>query len=236
MKKLSEASYNERLFSGGIRKNLHLARFKWIIDRIRKYNCKCEKIVEIGCGDAKILDLIPWKPMRYVGIDANWEGALDNAKSKWLDNKSFEFKECVNPKKMGLRDEIFDIAICMETLEHVSHSLAINYIKELVKSTNGYLFITVPNEIGIIFFLKFLIKKGFGDSESYSFQEVISQTIGKTNKVIRLEHKGFNYRTFIKEVSCLIEIIEVSGIPINFFPPYLNFGVGIIGKRKLSNT
>ena len=47
---------------------------------LKNYSIKTEKILEIGCGDAKSLEFLNPKPVFYVGIDANWEGLLDIAK------------------------------------------------------------------------------------------------------------------------------------------------------------
>lgn len=63
------------------------------------------------------------------------------------------------PEDMELNGEEFDISICMETLEHIPPDLVGGYLKELSKATKNYIFISVPNEIGVVFLFKHLVKK-----------------------------------------------------------------------------
>lgn len=83
LKKKQGYGYNERLFSNGIRGKLHISRFEWVKERLSKLNCQCERVVELGCFDAKTIDFLPTKPDLYVGFDAEWENGLSLAKKKW---------------------------------------------------------------------------------------------------------------------------------------------------------
>jgi 2-polyprenyl-3-methyl-5-hydroxy-6-metoxy-1,4-benzoquinol methylase len=232
MKSTGEAGYNERLFSGGIRKKLHQARFNWVAKNLEKLGCGTDSCLELGCFDGKVLDFLPNKPSRYLGLDANWEGGLDIAREKWKSETRFEFRQCTAPQEMGISGEKFDISICMETLEHVPPNMVIPYLQELFKATKKYLFITVPNEKGIVFALKFLTHRLLGRrTEKYTLAEFISAALGRTSKVSRGEHKGFDYDLLVKQVSGFFKVTEVSGIPFSFLPIWMNFGVGIIGKN-----
>lgn len=233
MKKLSEAGYNERLFSGGLRSTLHMARFNWLKKSLKRLQCQYDSILELGCFDGKVLDFLPEAPTRYMGLDANWEDGLDIAKEKWKSHQqNYQFKQCQAPENMDLNGERFDISLVMETFEHIPPNLVSPYLKALSEATRGYIFITVPNEIGVVFFCKYLVKRLFGDTESYSMREFVNETLGRTDKVDREEHKGFNYNQLTSEVGEYFDVIELSGHPFGFFPAYLNFGVGIIGKQK----
>lgn len=75
--------YNERLFSRGLRRKLHLARFHWVNAEITRWHGSSRSVLELGCFDGKLIDFLSDKPSRYVGFDANWEGGLDAAKVKW---------------------------------------------------------------------------------------------------------------------------------------------------------
>jgi len=233
MKKASEAGYNERLFSKGIRGKLHTARFEWLVKSILRLGCGSETVLELGCFDGKVIDYLPKKPTRYRGLDANWEGGLDLAKDRWKNENNYVFKYCKTPEDMGIAGEKYDISICMETLEHVPPQMVAPYLEKLAEATNEYLFVTVPNEIGIVFFFKHIVKFLLrGDTYSYTLIEFMNETLGNTEKVQRGTHKGFNYNDLVTTISDYFEIIEVSGHPLAFAPASLNFGVGIIGKRK----
>ena len=120
----------------------------------------------------------------------------------------------------------------METLEHIPPQAVDPYLAELAKATKGYLFVTVPNELGILFLCKHLVKRCFKNAHHYTFSELVNQTLGNTEKVKRNEHKGFNYKSLISQISDHFEIVEVSGNPLAFMPTSLNFGVGIIAKAS----
>lgn len=235
MKKLSDTSYNERLFSGGVRGFLHGARYRWFTRRLKSMNISHSSLLDLGCFDGKVIDYLTPPPKAYVGLDANWEGGLDIAKSKWIDHPNYKFRLCNSPEEMNIDTEFFDVSVCMETLEHVPPEMVDPYLKEMAKVTNGYIFITVPNEIGIVFICKYIVKSIFGDTQSYTFKELVYETLGMTHKVNRFDHKGFNYKVLAKQVSKHFDLVEVSGHPFTFGPTSLNFGIGIIGKARKTN-
>ena len=232
MKKLTEAGYNERLFNGGLRGILHSARYHWLYSTIESIGCDSNTVIELGCFDGKAIDYLPKSPSKYLGLDANWEGGLDLARDKWRGHDRYRFQLCNKPEDIDLNGEKFDIAICMETLEHIPTGLVAGYIEELSKATKDYLFVSLPNEIGVVFFFKHLVKLLYGDREKYTLFEFLNQVIGRTHKVKRDNHKGFNYYHMIDQLEESFDIVDVSGFPLSRLPSYLNFGVGIVAKRK----
>ena len=234
MKKIAEAGYNERLFGKGFRGKLHSARFKWLVKSILQLKCEYKTILELGCFDGKVIDYLPEKPIHYLGLDANWEGGLEIANDKWRHQSNYIFKQCESPEEMKTIDDKYDISICMETLEHVPPQMVGPYLKELANVTKEYVFITVPNEIGMVFFFKYIIKRIFGNSGNYTYtlREFLNESLGNTENVERNQHKGFNYKLLVSQISDHFEIIEVSGHPLSFMPARFNFGIGIIGKSK----
>lgn len=233
MKKMSEAGYNERLFTDGFRGKLHRARYEWLAKSLLRLGCDTRTVLELGCYDGKVIDYLHDKPARYLGLDADWEGGLDLARERWKDESDYVFRYCTTPEEMGLTGEKFDISICMETLEHVPPDLVAPYLEKLAAATKDYLFVTVPNEKGIVFFFKYIIKTVLtGDTSDYTFKEFVNASLGNTDKVERGDHKGFNYDDLVAEISEYFDVIEVSGHPLGFAPASLNFGVGIIGKPR----
>jgi 2-polyprenyl-3-methyl-5-hydroxy-6-metoxy-1,4-benzoquinol methylase len=233
MNKEYEAGYNERLFTNGIRGKLHSARFEWLARSLLRLECAYPKVLELGCYDGKVIDYLPEKPTSYLGLDANWEGGLDIAEDKWKNQSNYMFRQCTTPEQMGIIGKQYDISICMETLEHIPPQMVAPYLEKLAKVTKEYIFITVPNEIGMVFFFKHIAKKlFFGDAESYTVSEFINETLGNTDKVKRIDHKGFNYKQLITQMSDYFDIVEISGFPLAFAPTSLNFSIGIIGKSK----
>jgi 2-polyprenyl-3-methyl-5-hydroxy-6-metoxy-1,4-benzoquinol methylase len=228
------AGYNERLFSGGFRSQLHLARFRWFAAEVAKRGCATDRVLELGCFDGKLLDFVPASPSRYVGFDANWEGGLDLARAKWAHRPSCSFHLATSPEDMRLAaDDRFDIAVAMETLEHVPPDMVDGYLRQIADHLDGYLFITVPNETGPVFLGKWAAKAMLGgDPERYSASEVLNATLGRTDRVQRREHKGFNYRKLVAEIENHFEVIEVGGHPLGFLPPAMCFGIGVVARRR----
>lgn len=226
--------YNERLFSGGIRSRLHLARFHWFADAVNRLGCPTDSILELGCFDGKILDFFKTPPTRYVGLDANWEGGLDKARARWANRAGCSFFKVTSPEEIQLKDSyIFQLAVAMETLEHVPPAMVDGYLRIISAHLDGYLFVTVPNEMGPVFLLKWLAKRILnGDAHEFSFAELANSTLCRTHKVPRRQHKGFDYRSLLAEIDKYFTPVEVSGHPFGFLPLSLCFGIGIIAKSK----
>ncbi len=238
-------SYNKRLFSWNIiRKSFHYSRFNWLKKTLKKYSIEYSNVLEIGCFDGKLLDYLPYPPKKYIGFDADWEGGLGLAQEKYghLDNIAFSF--VLNPDEMKLKeDEFFNLAVCMETFEHIPPTLVCPYLEKVSKHLNGYFLITVPNEKGPFFILKRILKpKNKKEENSYAFSiwDLINLTFGRTNRVIRKEHKGFDYDHLIYDIRKYFDIVSVQGYSIfRFIPLFLSIGVGIVAvpkNHKLQNN
>ena len=63
-------SYNERLFSRGLRGYIHLARFRWLERCIHRFGLKPERVVELGCYDGR----------------ARWQGGRKKGKGSHMVN------------------------------------------------------------------------------------------------------------------------------------------------------
>ena len=122
----------------------------------------------------------------------------------------------------------------METLEHLSPQLIDGYLRKLARQTRHYILITVPNEKGLVFLSKWLVKKLIiGDALDYTFSELANATLGRMHKVRRSEHKGFDYDCLIaKEVAVYFDVSSISGYPFRLLPTSLCFGVGIVGRKR----
>lgn len=232
MKTKADTGYNERLFSSGLRKRLHMARFFWLRRKLEDLGCPAARIVELGCFDGKVLDFLPSKPDYYVGYDANWEGGLNLARQKWHSYPNYQFRVCTTPAEMDLGSERFDVAIAMETLEHVPDEVVRAYLEKLASVTDQYIFITAPNEKGIVFFFKHIVKLLSGEVEKHSFAEFVNATLGRMHKVPRGHHKGFDYARLASLVGEYFDIIEITGQPVSGLPAALNFTVGIVGRKR----
>jgi len=223
-----ERPYNERLFSKGIRSKIHYSRFHWLQSSLRKLNCVPKSVIELGCYDAKTIHFLPTKPDRYVGLDANFEGGLDLAKSIWND-QNFRFYECSTPNEINI-DESFEISICMETFELISPDLLEAYVEKLARLTSKYIFVTTSNQKGLGFGAKHLVKLLLGyDVPKYTINEFFQAVIGNMHMIKRNNRKGWDYNVIKLILSKYFNIIQMSKYPFRILP---GFGVCFIGEKK----
>ena len=228
-------NYNERLFKSGIRKWLHTSRFRFVSSTLKKIEIGPLRIAELGCFDGKCLDFIPINKIeKYQGYDADWEGGLTDAKKRDWPEK-IEFYKCSTSNDF-LPDKDFNLFLSLETLEHIDDNatleMYLNKVSKLI-CKNGYLLITVPNEIGPVFLIKYLIKRILhGKGYAYSAKEIFWQTFGITSKVTRDNHKGFNYKTLNTLLENYFYIESSKGSPFQLIPKIFNFGVCFVCRPK----
>lgn len=227
--------YNDRLFGSGFRSKLHLARFVWFKQMIHRLKIRPKSIIELGCFDGKLLKYLDHKPERYIGFDANWEGGLDIARAKWYGLDEFKFICASTIDEITLKpSDRFDVFVCMETLEHIPPDEVENYLEKISRHLDGYLFITVPNEKGLMCILKIIVKRLVGQNyDNYTLSEMFNAFIGRMRYVERREHKGFDYDTIIKMVGKYFDILKVAGQPLPFVNYRFSFTVTILGKSKI---
>ena len=228
-------TYNERLFNDNfIRSFFHLARFNWVKTTIKRNKLNYSRVIEVGCFDGKLLNFLPESPSFYQGYDANWEGGLEIAKNIWKDNSDINFNFATDPSYIKKNVLDYDLGVSLETFEHIPPELVCPYLKKLSENINGYILITVPNEKGLFFLIKKLFKPVDKLAHTrYSFLDILNISLGRTNHVVRDNHKGFNYDHLIYDVKKFFDLIEISPYPkIPLLPLFLGFGVGILAKTK----
>lgn len=221
--KVFDKSYNERLFGSGVAKLVHESRYHALAKLFDQK--RSEKVLELGCFDGKTLEYFSHSPKLYEGYDANWEGGLELAKSKWSECPNYHFFESSSVESFITKEKEFDFGICMETLEHLPDEDVPLYIEKLSIGVSGTIFITVPNEIGIFFLIKFIYKSVFGKvTERYTVKEIWRTLFGNVEAVERNTggHKGFSHRKLINHLKSHMKIKEVYGLPFKYLPKSLN--------------
>lgn len=227
---VAPAGYNDRLFSGGLRQRIHQARFRWVGREVSKHGGA--RIVELGCFDCRTLDHIDPSFESYQGYDADWEGGLSAARSRISDPR-VSLHKCTSPDEFS--PEPFDVAISLETLEHIDPNQLSAYLAKVAAALprGGVFLVSVPNETGILFAAKQIYKSLFLEGRrEYSFAEFVYQTLGMTQKVARKEHKGFSWRRFRKEMQRHFDVGSAKGLQIPMLPAFANASIGLVATRK----
>lgn len=229
------SQYNQKLFSGGFRGRLHRMRFDWLKRHLNEPE-NSYSLFELGCFDCRSLSYIP-KPRQYVGADAGWEGGINDAQMTFVNTPGVELAVVHSARDLApFEGRRFDYSMALETLEHIPTAVLTGYIEFLARVTKKKLLITVPVEVGPVFLAKYLAKRLFsdlssGETETYTFAEVIAATRGQAHKVTRYEHKGFDYRDLITLLEQYFIITKVEGMPFAKWP-YMSFQVGIVAEPK----
>lgn len=172
--------------------------------------------------------------MVYDGFDADWEGGLSAAQAKFSDHETWKFHKATAPADLsGLEARSRNVAASLETLEHVPPETVAPYLAELSRIVDGYILITAPNEKGLVFLSKWLIKKLFlGGTQPYTASEVIAATLGRMDKVARDDHKGFDYDALVAQISEHFDVVRVEGAPFRWLPASFSATICILAKSK----
>lgn len=166
--------------------------YQEIVDRVR--NLKGDKILDLGCGNGNIINLLKKeREASYYGLDI-CENMIEEAKKKCGEYVKFTVGDAEN---LPYKDDQFDIIICNASFHHYTKpEVAIKEIKRVLKS-GGTLILGDPTIPGLVrgLFNKMLPYTNSGDFKIY----------GKKDIVPIFESQGFeidnwkklNYRTFI---------------------------------------
>lgn len=230
----AKPGYQERLYGGGLRGYVHNSRFRWVRDVCRSRGQDLSRVFELGCFDGRLLDFLPGEPDYYLGADAGWDGGLVQAQSRFRGVEGRDFVQATDASVLAsVPSGTFSAAFALETLEHIPDAQVDAYLAEIARTLNGTFYITVPNEKGIIFLMKYLMKAAYyGDNYEYSARDVVNATLCRMSAIERFEHKGFDYMAFARKIDAYFNVESLHAIPLKFMPPFLAVTVGIVASSK----
>ena len=95
----------------------------------------CKSLLEVGCGDGRILNQIKNNYKTIYGVDISKEGLKKvEVPTKLADVSQLPFQ-----------DNSFDIVLCCEVLEHIPYETYQKSLEELERVAKKYILISVPN-------------------------------------------------------------------------------------------
>lgn len=135
-------------------------------DFLKNYVSAGEKLLDIGCGNGRLIELFQDKDIEYFGLD-NSENLIRIAKKKYPEY-TFQVADALN---LPFPDNYFDKVYSIAVLHHIpSKGLRMQFLKEAkrVLKANGFLVLTVwkLNNFKVIYRrIKFTILKLLGLSK-----------------------------------------------------------------------
>jgi len=134
---MSERSYYEKALEHPVAGIWHREIFKMVKGLMPK-NSERMRHLDIGCGDGVSIRMV--KPEgEIIGIDVD-EGMLKYARQRRI------ITHLANAEDLSMfDDETFDLATCLDTLEHLDHpTLALSEAYRVLRK-RGFLIVTTPN-------------------------------------------------------------------------------------------
>lgn len=113
-----------------------------IISKVLKdFNTK--SVIDIGCGDGGLAEILSTNIIKYVGVDIS-PTQISNAKKR-VQRKEVLFK-VGDACKMNFPENSFTAAVCTDVIEHVQNpAKLLDTLKQIVVN-DGYILISIPNE------------------------------------------------------------------------------------------
>ncbi|MFC1682217.1 class I SAM-dependent methyltransferase [Nanoarchaeota archaeon] len=147
------------------------------------------KLLEVGASDKILKDILP-KNIEYFSSDHEGEN---------------DFVVDLNKGKIPIKDNEFDILVCLETLEHIFYpEKIIKEFKRIVKD-DGILIISMPNEYNIWLRLNYLFARDVWNENAFNTIMVhrhihhprVKDIVGictKYFKILKVKHVWFTQK------------------------------------------
>ncbi len=215
---------------------LHSVRYRnleKLLLKLSDKNRNIVRIVDVGCGNAKVfktaLDL--GIQFEYLGIEPN-QGFCEMASDRYSSFDNFE----IICDSIGNQFDKFngaDLIVGLESFEHIPECLVVRTIEAISKVKFKYLYITVPNEVGLAILIKnvgsFLM--GYHRRyKTYTWRETFAASIYELDSVRRhtINHIGFDWRWLAHSLRQNVRIIHKTTSPLNIIPKFVSPSIGFV--------
>ena len=120
--------------------------FTWDIEPLRQYVLSEERVLDLGCGNGRLIKILKGKNVNYIGVDAS-EKLIEIAKKNYPDSK-FQTADAFD---LPFPDNYFDKVFSIRVLHHFpSREFRLRFLEEAkrVLKPKGFLILTVWNVWG----------------------------------------------------------------------------------------
>jgi 2-polyprenyl-3-methyl-5-hydroxy-6-metoxy-1,4-benzoquinol methylase len=232
----NRSGYAQRLLHGNwLRAWLHRRRFEWLVGELKRRRLMPVRMVEVGCNDGMLVDFLDAGGVaisNYLGFDVAPD-VLQAAQERYRARPEIVFRNATAAPVLG---SDYNVAACMETFEHLRSEEVEGWLDTLSRSLKGCLFVTAPVERGPNFLVKHFAQWALRlPAPRKSVSDVVNLTLGRTHRVVRDHHKGFDDRVLVRQIARYFDVEQVRGL---FCPRplTLNFTIGIIARSRNSES
>ncbi len=228
----NRSGYAQRLLHGNwFRAWLHRHRFEWLVRELKRRRLTPVRLVEVGCNDGMLVDFLDAGGVAidtYLGLDIAPD-VLQAAQERYRTRPEIVFR---NAKVSPILGSDYNVAVCMETFEHLQSEEVEGWLETLSRSLKGCLFVTAPVERGPNFLVKHFAQWALRlPAPRKSVPDVINLALGRTGRVVRDHHKGFDDRVLVRQIARYFHVEQVRGLFCRR-PLTLNFTIGIVARSR----
>ncbi|MDJ0733711.1 MAG: class I SAM-dependent methyltransferase [Nostocaceae cyanobacterium] len=229
----------------------HASRFQTMQKMLAKYASNYQNFLDYGCGDATFINMVSHLFTDIVGTDIS-ESQINDCRQRLSQEEKIKF--CLtNQINRSEYTSYFDVAVCMEVLEHCLTAQRDKVIMDLqrVVKKDGLIIISVPIEIGPSLFIKEItrtvaawLRQGDYDKslEPYSTTEMLKMIFANKSSSIQRPvygndspyhgHKGFNWRSLRHDLSQQLEIEQTFFSPLGWLGGLVSSQVFLICRNR----
>jgi 2-polyprenyl-3-methyl-5-hydroxy-6-metoxy-1,4-benzoquinol methylase len=128
---------------------------------LRQRGVKGATVVDLGCGGGALRSALGGTCARYLGVDAvRYDGFP--SEGEWHGAN-------LDALPTSLPDAVADVAVAVETIEHLENPRAL--LRELVRVVRpgGWIVVTTPNQLSLLSRLTFLLRGQFNAFQDASY-------------------------------------------------------------------
>jgi SAM-dependent methyltransferase len=236
---VGDAAYAERIFEGGSRltrwSHRRRARAAGRILAGRRF----ERVVDVGGADGWYLRSLLGAGVAGRGTVLDIDPALlEQGRRRTAGDDRLEFV-LNEPAALADRQGAFDLAVCMETLEHVPDpGASLDEVVSLVRP-GGAVLVSVPVEVGPSLLGKqlgrwFADRRGGYGYERYRWPELLRAgllwDLRGIDRVNLHSHKGFDYRSLRRVLGSRVALERTRWSPVQVLGPVLASTVSWLGR------
>lgn len=221
-----------------ITRALHGFRYKHLYAFISKLasSDKPIRILEIGAAHGKVFQALNDRfNIEYTGIEIE-ESFVTLAKERYGHCDNFQIHHADALDKLSLiQDHEYDVAISLETLEHIPEHNVVRLLEGLRDSQVKHFVFSVPVEIGPIIWIKNIgsYLMGYLRYKEYTPAQTFWAGLYALDRLPRhgLAHIGFDWRWLAQTVRHNLTITKIKRLPLPFLPTGLSTSIMIFAKR-----